>query len=69
MRFAQGICTVYQEMSLVPGLTVAENILLGAGPRNAAGLSVIDRSAIQRIAGAALDQLEVHQPGRRRSRG
>ena len=26
--FAQGISTVYQEMSLVPGLTVAENILL-----------------------------------------
>ena len=30
--FEQGICTVYQEMSLVPGLTVAENILLGRWP-------------------------------------
>ncbi len=27
--FAQGIATVYQEMSLIPGLTVAENILIG----------------------------------------
>lgn len=27
--FAQGIATVYQEMSLIPGLTVAENVLLG----------------------------------------
>ena len=31
--FKQGIYTVYQEMSLVPGLTVAENILLGRWPR------------------------------------
>jgi len=26
---AQGIATIYQEMSLIPGLTVAENILIG----------------------------------------
>jgi ribose transport system ATP-binding protein len=31
--FAQGIATVYQELSLIPGLTVAENILLGRLPR------------------------------------
>jgi len=58
--FHQGICTVYQEMSLVPGLTVAENILLGRWPRQRIlGLSVIDRKAIRPIAKAALDQLEV----------
>lgn len=58
--FQRGICTVYQEMSLVPGLTVAENILLGRWPkRNLAGLSVINRKAIRPIAKAALDQLEV----------
>ena len=30
--FRQGIATVYQELSLVPELTVAENILLGRMP-------------------------------------
>ncbi|GHV84830.1 ribose import ATP-binding protein RbsA [Spirochaetia bacterium] len=29
----QGICTVYQELSLVPELSVAENLLLGVLPR------------------------------------
>jgi ribose transport system ATP-binding protein len=31
--FAQGIATVYQELSLIPQLSVAENILLGRMPR------------------------------------
>ena len=31
--FRQGIVTVYQELSLIPGLTVAENIFLGRWPR------------------------------------
>jgi ribose transport system ATP-binding protein len=58
--FGQGICTVYQEMSLVPGLTVAENILLGRWPQHRRfGVSVIDRAQIREIAQAALDQLEV----------
>jgi ribose transport system ATP-binding protein len=35
---AQGIAHVSQEGSLVPGLTGAENILLGAEPRHAAGV-------------------------------
>ncbi|MBU7316838.1 sugar ABC transporter ATP-binding protein [Paenibacillus oleatilyticus] len=30
--FAQGVATVYQELSLVPGMTVAENIFLGRLP-------------------------------------
>lgn len=58
--FVQGISTVYQEMSLVPGLTVAENILLGRWPRRRRfGLNLIARREINRIAQAALDQLEV----------
>ncbi len=58
--FAQGICTVYQEMSLVPGLTVAENITLGRWPKQRRlGLSVIDRAQIRQMAQVALDQLEV----------
>jgi ABC-type sugar transport system ATPase subunit len=57
--FAEGIYTVYQEMSLVPGLTVAENILLGRWPQLRPHAGVIDRAEINRIAKAALDQLEV----------
>jgi ABC-type sugar transport system ATPase subunit len=58
--FERGICTVYQEMSLVPGLTVAENILLGRWPqRRLLGLSMINHKAIRPKAKAALDQLEV----------
>src|SRR5205814_4833217 len=30
--FKQGIATVYQELSLIPELTIAENILLGRMP-------------------------------------
>ena len=33
-----GIATVYQELSLVPGLSVAENIFLGRPPRKRSGL-------------------------------
>jgi ribose transport system ATP-binding protein len=58
--FERRICTVYQELSLVPGLTVAENILLGRWPRQRIlGLSVIDREASRKIARSALDQLEI----------
>ena len=58
--FAQGISTVYQEMSLVPGLTVAENILLGRWPKQKRlGVSLIDKKEILRAAREALDQLEV----------
>ena len=58
--FAKGIATVYQEMSLVPGLTVAENILLGRWPRRSVlGLQFIARKEINGLAEAALDQLQV----------
>lgn len=40
-----GITAVYQELSLVPDLTVAENVFLGHEPRRAGGL---DRRAMQR---------------------
>ena len=50
---ALGICTVYQELSLLPHLSVAENVLLGRMP--ARGLPfVIDWGAANRIAGRVL---------------
>jgi ribose transport system ATP-binding protein len=44
--FQVGIATVYQEMSLVPGLTVAENIMLGRWPqRKMLGWRTIDKKS------------------------
>ena len=58
--FAAGVATVYQEMSLIRGLTVAENILLGRWPRRSRlGVQVIDQKATLEQARAALDQMGV----------
>ncbi len=58
--YQKGLCTVYQEMSLIPGLTVAENISMGRWAQTRwLGIPVIDRAKIGQIASAALEQLEV----------
>jgi ABC-type sugar transport system ATPase subunit len=58
--FASGIATVYQEMSLVMGLTVAENILLGRWPRRSRlGVQVIDKPGTVEAAGQALEMMGV----------
>jgi ribose transport system ATP-binding protein len=49
-----GVAMIYQELSLAPHLTVAENILLGAEP---ARFGVVDRSRMRTIASAALAEL------------
>ena len=51
---AAGISTVYQEVNLVPNLTVAENMLLGREPRRFGG---IDVRAMNRRAQETLDRL------------
>jgi ribose transport system ATP-binding protein len=59
-----GIAMIYQELSLAPHLTVAENILLGMEPARmgAVGrLGVIDRRAMRQRALRALEEL--HHPG------
>jgi len=50
-----GVAMVYQELSLAPHLTVAENILLGAEP---ATLGVVRRAERDGLARQALDQLD-----------
>jgi ABC-type sugar transport system ATPase subunit len=52
-----GISTIYQEFSLVPTLTVAENIYLGRYPRTSAGL--IDWAAMYKGTLAVLEQLSL----------
>ncbi|MGW4464132.1 sugar ABC transporter ATP-binding protein [Micromonospora sp. NPDC004704] len=49
-----GIRTVYQELSLVPELSVTENLLMGNFPRRA---GLIDWAAAHRRAGALLDSI------------
>jgi ABC-type sugar transport system ATPase subunit len=51
-----GISLVHQELSLVPEMTVAENILLGSTPTK---VGVIDRPKQRRIAANALDEIGV----------
>jgi monosaccharide-transporting ATPase len=52
-----GISTVYQEVNLLPNLTVAENILLGREPRRLGGIhwSAMRRRAAELLAGLNLD--------------
>jgi ABC-type sugar transport system ATPase subunit len=52
---AGGIAVVHQELSLVPGLSVAENITLGRWPRNKPGF--IDAKALEADAVRAIDIL------------
>ncbi len=59
--FAAGIATVYQEMSLVKGLTVAENILLGRWPQSHfLGLKMIDQKQMLAEAKKALELMGVN---------
>jgi len=58
--FDKGIATVYQELSLVPELSVAENILLGRLPRRKSfGGVVIDWPEVFTRAEAVLDDMQV----------
>lgn len=54
---AAGVATIYQEFSLVPSLTVAENIYLGRYPRNSAGM--IDWTAVRKGTRQVLEQLSL----------
>jgi ribose transport system ATP-binding protein len=49
-----GIATVYQELSLLPNLSVAQNIVLGREPRRA---GFLDTATMRKRARAALDRM------------
>ena len=57
--FDKGIATVYQEMSLIPGLTVAENILIGRYETNGA---FVDWKRTYAKAQALLDEMGIDLP-------
>ena len=52
-----GISTVYQEVNLLPDLSVAENVCIGREPRNRLGL--IDKKAMRERARKALARLDI----------
>lgn len=56
--FRKGIATVHQELSLVPEMTVGENILLGRAPVRWGGLKLDRRATLER-AKAILESLNV----------
>jgi len=58
-----GVGIIYQELSLAPTLSAAENVFLGREPRRIPGL--VDRAAMERAARAILDGLGAHFDVRR----
>jgi ribose transport system ATP-binding protein len=59
----RGIATIYQELNLIPELTVAENIVLGREPRTATGL--LDVARMDDEARGLLDRLNLAIPPNR----
>ncbi|GAB2021825.1 sugar ABC transporter ATP-binding protein [Pseudolactococcus yaeyamensis] len=53
-----GISKVHQEVSLIPELTVAQNIVLGYEPKKKSGL--VDKALINKMARELLDKLKCH---------
>ncbi|KXK58870.1 sugar ABC transporter ATP-binding protein [Micromonospora rosaria] len=54
---AAGVSTVYQEVNLLPNLSVAENIFIGREPRR---LGVVDWRAMRRRATELLARIDLH---------
>lgn len=57
-----GVSIVHQEFSVIPGLTVAENITLGQWPTRGPFGAVINRARVDSLARQALDKLGIAIP-------
>jgi galactofuranose transport system ATP-binding protein len=55
---AAGISTIYQEINLIPLLSVAQNVFLGREPRNSLGM--IDKARMNRDAAEILERYGIH---------
>jgi ribose transport system ATP-binding protein len=53
----KGVTIIHQELNLIPGMSVAENLFLGREPLTAIGL--IDYDQMHRIAGELMDRLHL----------
>ena len=53
---ARGVCTIYQDLTLAPHLSVMENILLGSEPRRCGGL-LLDWREMRAVTRRALDEV------------
>lgn len=60
---AQGIAVIHQELSLIPGMSVVDNIFLGRERSRAGGW--LDRGAQRRLASELLSQMEIDVDVRR----
>src|SRR5262245_30572053 len=56
---ALGISTIYQEFTLAPDMTVAENIFLGREPLRVPALAIVDRAALIRRTQEVLQSLDL----------
>ncbi len=60
-RVAQqlGISTIHQELNLIPGLRVADNVLLGREPMRVRSMGLLDERRMRELAAGLLSQLGV----------
>ena len=58
-----GISTIYQELALVPNLTVAENIFLNREPRRVSSIGMVDFKEMNRRSEEIMQDLGVDIPG------
>ena len=62
-----GIATIYQELALVPYLSVAENIFLNREPRKIGAIGMVDFAAMERDAERILASLDVQMAGNKKA--